>query len=48
MDACVPGITNVHSFTFDENWQVILGEWHLELWTGDEKLADQRFVVTGP
>ena len=32
-------------YSFDEEWEIVAGEWRIELWLGGRKLAEQRYTV---
>ena len=35
-----------YGYTLEDDWELIPGNWTLELWVGDKKLASQTFTVT--
>lgn len=39
------GAETTSGFSFDEPWEVVLGDWILEVWIGESKMAEQRFRV---
>ena len=36
------------SYTFDEPWELVAGDWNLEFWYGGKKIGEKRFAVTAP
>jgi uncharacterized protein DUF3859 len=42
----VVGTTTYLGYSFDYDWEVETGEWTLEIWDGDRKLAHKTFLVT--
>jgi Domain of unknown function (DUF3859) len=32
-------------YSFDEPWEIVPGEWRIELWYGGRKLVEQRYTV---
>lgn len=44
-----PADRPIHAtYGFDDEWELITGEWVLEFWHGETKLGEQRFVVIRP
>jgi hypothetical protein len=41
----VVGETALRTYTFDYSWEVVTGDWTLEIWLGDQKLAERTFHV---
>jgi hypothetical protein len=39
------GETKILYFTFDEPWEMVPGVWALELWSGERKLGEKRFIA---
>jgi hypothetical protein len=37
----------ISGYSFDEQWELVPGAWVFELWSGNRKLAEQRFDVVG-
>jgi Domain of unknown function (DUF3859) len=33
-------------YRFDDPWELVPGQWRMELWDGDRKVAEQTFTVT--
>mgnify|MGYP001422915668 CR=1 FL=1 len=42
------GDTQVHGYGFDHPWEIVEGEWVLEIWHGKRRLASRSFVVQPP
>lgn len=36
------------SYTFDEAWELVPGDWNLEFWYAGQKIGEKRFAVTLP
>lgn len=36
------------SYTFDEPWELVAGDWNLEFWYGGKKIGEKRFAVVTP
>jgi hypothetical protein len=36
------------SYTFEEPWELIAGDWNLEFWYGGKKIGEKRFAVVAP
>lgn len=32
-------------YRLDDDWGMVPGEWHIQIWSGDRKLADQPFTL---
>ena len=41
----VIGAVEYTGYRFDDPWELVPGEWALQLWNGDRKLVEQRFNV---
>lgn len=39
------GSDGFDSYAFDELWEVVPGVWTFEIWSGNKKLAEQKFTV---
>ncbi len=39
------GETSYTGYNFDDPWELVPGTWTVQLWSGDRKLAEQRFTV---
>jgi hypothetical protein len=39
------GKSSYRSYRLDKSWEVVPGDWTLEIWDNDEKLASQTFTV---
>jgi hypothetical protein len=44
----IGGEVTWRSYTFEEPWELVAGEWSLEFWYGGQKIGEKRFVVTLP
>lgn len=42
------GNDTYRTYTFDEPWEMVPGEWTLEFWDGPKKVGEQRFRVILP
>jgi len=42
------GLETTSAHTFDYHWEIEPGIWVFEIWSGDEKLAEQQFEVITP
>jgi hypothetical protein len=42
------GDANWRSYTFDEAWELVPGDWVMEFWYGGQKIGEKRFAVTLP
>ena len=45
----LPGATweaGRHGYSLDEDWELVAGDWILEIWDGNKKLASQTFTLT--
>lgn len=40
------GKTTFQCYSFDHAWEIMPGDWHLELWYGEQMIADHVFTVT--
>lgn len=40
------GKTSFQCYSFDHAWEMVPGEWHLELWYEEQIVADHVFTVT--
>jgi Domain of unknown function (DUF3859) len=36
------------SYTFEEPWELVAGDWSLEFWYGGKKIGEKRFAVVAP
>ncbi len=43
-----PGSTDHNTYVFENAWEIVPGDWTIELWDGNRKLASQRFTVRAP
>lgn len=43
-----PGVTLYWEYQFENQWEIVPGVWHFEFWSGESKLAEQRFCVHAP
>jgi hypothetical protein len=39
------GSTHWRGYAFDDSWEVVPGEWTLEIWQGDRKLLEKSFTI---
>jgi hypothetical protein len=44
----VIGDDGVRAYAFDEEWELVPGDWTLEIWSGQRKLLSQTFTVFRP
>jgi hypothetical protein len=42
------GDTHVHGYGFDQPWEIVEGDWVLEIWQGETALASRTFSVKAP
>jgi hypothetical protein len=42
------GDTQIHGYGFDQPWEIVEGEWVLEIWHNERLLASRSFVVGKP
>ena len=42
------GSDSFSAHTFDKQWEIEPGIWRIEIWSGDEKLAEKEFEVVTP
>lgn len=42
------GDTHVHGYGFDQDWEIVEGEWILEIWHNERLLASRSFMVGKP
>lgn len=42
------GDTQIHGYGFDQPWEIVEGEWILEIWHNERLLASRSFVVGKP
>lgn len=42
------GATNTSGFTFDHQWEIVLGSWTMEIWSSGRKLGEQQFEIVRP
>ena len=42
------GSESYYSYTLEQDWELIPGNWTLEIWQGNRKLAEQSFTVVKP
>ena len=42
------GDTQIHGYGFDQPWEIVEGNWVLEIWHGKRLLASRTFVVGPP
>ena len=42
------GDTQIHGYGFDQPWEIVEGEWILEIWHNERLLASRTFVVKAP
>ena len=42
------GDTQIHGYGFDQPWEIVEGEWILEIWHNERLLASRTFVVGKP
>lgn len=42
------GEVGYHDYGFDDPWELVPGSWTIQIWYGNNKLAEQKFTVTSP
>jgi hypothetical protein len=42
------GDDSYNDYGFDDPWELVPGSWTLQIWYGNNKLAEQNFTVTPP
>jgi hypothetical protein len=42
------GDTSYNDYGFDDPWELVPGSWAIQIWYGNNKLAEQNFTVTPP
>lgn len=42
------GETSYRTYTFDEPWEMVAGDWALEFWYDGKKIGEKRFKVIAP
>jgi hypothetical protein len=42
------GDTGYHDYGFDDPWELVPGSWTIQIWYGNNKLAEKNFTVTPP
>jgi hypothetical protein len=44
----VIGDTQIHGYGFDQPWEIVEGDWVLEIWHGERRLASRTYSVKLP
>ena len=42
------GVPRVRGYSLDEDWEIVTGDWTIELWNGERKLLSRTFTLYKP